>query len=635
MRRLILAGTGLFLFTLAFDLYPGLRGGAGWRWPYVPGESLLAVIGLALALAGYLVGVRVLRGRAVWLNLLWFVLAGAGVLYAVVGVRGMPGELLFMRAVSPVQTGASTVAVRYMAADGVVETLDRWTDFMAADAKALNLIHFTTSPPGQALAHHAVANLLQDSVLAEPVSYALRPAQCTNQDVMVYTRGEITAVGVFGVLMPLWAALLAVPVYWAGWLLTEDRKTALSLAAWSPLVPTIGLFLPVWNVVYPMLCAWSFALLVAGLRREKPAYHVGAGLVLGLTTLLNFAVLPVLGIVGLFTLGWHLRAGVGQIRRAVLVGVWFGVGLGLPWLIYGAATGDTPLAIWQVAQAEHRELVQRDQPLAWLILHPYDTLTFLGWPLAGLFLLGVWRAVRRRVWEPVDLLAVASVAVFLLVNVLGLVQGENGRILSFYAPFFLLAGGGILLAHPAGWDWGLLAGQAITVLVMATVLSVVPLDLNPPPDEPRTDIARLDDRELIPVETTLTSADFRGEVRLESYRFVADVARQAITLETVWQGMARTERPYLLEVVARAENEIDGAIVVPAQRWPAQAGNYLPTCWRAGDVVADVRVLDLPVISAPVRWTLDLRLVDPRTGDVMQITGTDETAVPLGPVNYP
>jgi hypothetical protein len=298
-----------------------------------------------------------------------------------------------------------------------------------------------------------------------------------------------------------------------------------------------------------------------------------------------------------------------------MVGLWFGLGLALCWLMYFIVTGLTPLDLWQVTQEKHGELVAERDYLTWLILHPYDTLLFIGWPLVGLFALSLWQT-RRSGRTPADVLAWGMLITLIAVNVVGIVQGENGRILSFYAPFILLSTTGVLTRLPRGWSFPLLAAQALLFGVMACVLAVVPQDLNPSPHEPRQDMARLDDLPLSPLGTAFQAAG-RGRAVLSDYRLIADVGLQTITLETVWLGDVRFERPFAFEVVATAFNDIDGNIITPPQRWYAQNSHYPPTCWDSGDVIVDTHILDLPVISAPVVWDLTLRLVDVRTGEIV------------------
>lgn len=644
MRRLIPLFTLIFLAVLATDLYPGLRGGSGWRWPYAPPESWPALVALAAILLVYLAFLWWMRSRdpRPLFALPVMIAAGALIGVATVGVHGDTGFLLFTRTVSPVQTGASAVAVRIMAEDGLQATLERWPDVMR-EARDQNLIHFTTSPPGQPLFHYAAADLLDRhaSGAIQPLSMDLRLYQCSEGPVAAYTRGEMVSAGL-GMLMPLYAALAVIPLYAAARMLSASRRTALAIAGWWPLVPSIALFAPTWNTLYPALSVTAFALLLAGLcntRSRFAAYTFAAGVVTSLTTFLNFAVLPILLLFGLFTLGatWRQRH---PLWRSVIAGTWFGAGLSTIWLGFYLATGWTPFDLLEVTFGAHTDLVQREY-LPWLLLHPYDVLMFAGWPLAALFGWGVWRSLRNRAsgeWQMAHILALSMFITFAAVNLAGVAQGENARILTFYVPFLLLGGLGVLAIKSPQWDMPLLSVQALSLLVMAAVLPVIPQDLNDTPTMPRADVPPLEVSPPNEVNAAFQGDAYPGALSLQSYRFVADVAAQTITLETVWNGQQRPERPYEIESVARAENDIDGEIITDPQRWPPQNGNYRTTCWRDGDLVRDVTLIELPTISAPVVWTLSLRMVDPRTGDVMRVTlpdGTTGTTVELGPVRYP
>ncbi|MEQ8676738.1 MAG: hypothetical protein RLP44_06385 [Aggregatilineales bacterium] len=638
LRLPIITFTLGFLALLALDAYPGLRGGGGWRWDYDLSQNGAALLALALCLLVYLAGVIVVRRRGkVIFTLVWSFIGAVIIGVAVVGVRGDAGFLLFTRTVSPVQTGASRLAVSIMAEDGVTPTLENWLDVMNS-ARESNLIHFTTSPPGQPLIHFALADSLENFPASESISMALRPYQCSDLEVMRYTRGELLSV-IFGMMMPLWAALAVLPLYFAANLLLDNRQISANLTAWWALIPTISLFAPTWNTLYPFLCVLAFALLLAGLKRGGGrgfyAYTFFAGVVMSATTFLNFAVLPVFLLFGTFTLGYAMLSHapdekpLARFMWAVRAGISFAPGLSVVWTLFYVGSGLTPIDIARTTFSQHSELVQRDY-FTWLILHPYDTLLFVGWALTGVFLWALWRIIRSG-WvalSPINLLAISLFATIILVNLAGIAQGENGRILSFYAPFVLLAGAGVMMGKSQNWDVPLLGAQALTVFVMATVLNTVPLDLNPRVTAPRTDMPIMDFLDPIPMNATFSSADFAGDFTLEAHRFVADLSNQAITLETIWRGGSQVERPYQFEIIARAENDIDGEIMTEPFRWYPQNGNYLTTCWQNGDVIHDVVVIPLPPVSAPVVWTLELSAVDARTGDV---AGT----ATLAPINYP
>ncbi|MDX2078232.1 MAG: hypothetical protein SFZ02_17500 [bacterium] len=639
MRILILLITIIFLGALAWDVVPALRGGGGWQWAYELPVVWDGVWILAMLLAGYLLSVGIFRRikAGVMLTIAWTIITTVILGISVVGVRGDAGFLLFTRTVSPVQTGASTIAVNYMARDGVLYTLQNWTTVMR-EALPANIIHFTTSPPAQALVHVAVANLT-DSLTS--LSMALRPYQCSNQTIMRYTTGEMNAVGIVGMLMPLWMALGAIPFYGVAKLLLNDQKIALRLLQWYPLIPTMLLFLPTWNSIYPPLCLVTFWGLLHAVKAEKwrmALWAIFAGLVMSFTTFLNFAVLPMLLFFGVFTLGYALFISKKWLR-AVIMGAWFGLGLATIWVLFWLASGFTPLDIFRVTYEAHKDLVQRNY-WEWLLLHPYDTLFFVGLPIAGLFFWGIAkiRRVGKSDFSAHHLMGLSLLMTFLLVNLSGIVQGENGRILSFYAPFFLLAGGVVWTNQKRTWDLPLMGAQSLTVLIMAAVLSVVPLDLNPTPTAPRTDFYTMTGMEWLPVNAQFTSDAYLGNFTLVGHRYIPDPSQQNITIEIQWQGGAQVERPYQFEIVAYAENEIDGQIVSAPFTWYAQFENYLPTCWKNGETVLDINVIPLPEVSAPVIWRLELRAIDERTGDVMRVSladGTQADRVVLAPVRYP
>lgn len=612
-RKLTFAFSMVFACLLVLDIYPPLRGGGGWRWAYQltenPSQALMFIIILAL----YVLGVYGFRHQSALLRVGWAVLGGMMISYSALSLQGDALELLFIRTVSPVQVGASTVAVRYLSDD----VLSNWTDFMR-QAEQLDLIHFTTSPPGQPLIHSMLAGITENLPIAEPISYQLRPFQCANVDVMSYSRGELVSVGLVGLLMPLWASLGSIPVFFAIKRLSKSVDVASRGASWMALLPTIILFVPTWNVFYPTLIAGSFALLLYGLaidpdERLSPLWLIGGGVVMSCATFLNFAVLPSLLLFGLVTLG------LTGLRRGILTGIWFGLGLSVCWVVYGLISGLTPLDLWAVTQEHHKTLVADRDYWAWLILHPYDTALFMGWGLVALFLLAVWRALKAyqssKSLTSVQVVVLSMVIMMILLNITGIVQGENGRILSYYAPLMVISIAGVLLAHDHRWEIPLLAGQAVLVGAMALALAPVPLDLNPPPAMPFEDIAQLDGIDMIPSGQTFDGGERRGEAVLEAYRYVADVGSQVIILETLWRGIERFERPYWFEVTATAENSIDGEIVTEPQRWHAQHGHYLPTCWRDEDMIRDIQTLHMPTISEPVVWDLTLGWFDVRTGE--------------------
>lgn len=635
MRRLplwiIFSGLVLAVF-IAFDLYPGLRGGAGWQWPYLPSQNIGAVLALAAGLALYVaVSGVLLGGQRVRAVVAWAVMGGAAIAYLVTGIQGDIGFTLFTRTVSPVQTGASTLATGIMATEGVLPTLQRWPEVMRESLDA-NIIHFTTSPPGQVLFHHWAAEIFDTAALdgiIRPISRNLRAYQCADVEVMRASPGQIVSAGL-GSLFPLLAALAAIPLYFISLSLTGETIKAARVAAWAALIPSMGLFSPTWNTLYPVLCLLAFYLLLRGLMTHRLGWALGAGVVMSVTTFLNFSVLPMLLLMGLFTLGYALsadekRATGGRVLLwPVRVGAIFGAGLLSVWIVFTLMTGVSPLAILRETFSAHGELVVREYA-PWLVLHAWDVLLFTGLPAALLAIWGVARSIHQRGMSPATVFTYSMALTFVLVDLAGIVQGENARILMFYMPFILLMGLSVRDTFKPRWEIGLMATQAVVLLAMAAVLPVVPLDMNPQAFAPRTDIGGLDGVAWQSSGATLTPAD--GMFALKEYRHVGDPSVQAITFEFAWEGITPTEYPYQMVMVASTQDPEVGFLQSAPLVWTPQGGEYPPTCWGAGQMIQDVVVLRVPAVSAPVVWEVSVYLSDGLSDSAQTIT--------LAPVKYP
>lgn len=642
MRRWVLAFTAIFLVLLAFDVIPELRGGWGWRWPYAEPERTSAVLVLWLVLLGYGIGVWALRRVAAalgWAHITYTVMSALVIALAVQNVREDPFFMLFSHTVSPVQTGASTVSVRFLDEEGVNYALNRWPDIMR-ESQGLTITHFTTSPPGKALVHYWLAEAIDPvTFISKPASQSLRQYQCSTLPVMEYNRGQMVSAG-FGMLMPLWAGLAVIPIFIVARQLGAGIEHATRVIAWWPVVPSLLLFAPTWNTLYPLLAVSALALLIQGLRGNNRIWVVGAGFIMSMMTFLNFAVLPLLGLYGAFTLlSWFFFLREEQpVWWPVQMGVYFGLGLVSVWAVFWFNTGFTPFDLLAVTFDTHLD-IERNYWI-WLVLHVYDMLMFAGWPLVALGVWGLWRAVARlRSGETihiVDVLTLSLVCTIVLLDLTGITRAESARIWLFFVPFILLAATEQFTQTSTNWDLPLLGGQLATVAVMSAVLPVVAFDMNPPVDGARDDIPTIG-QEFIAVDATFSAgkASYAGVFALEGFQFVADPAAQAITVEIIWRGEEPTERPYQFEIVATAENEIDGVIISEPYYWYPQNENYLTTCWQDGDVVREVIVISVPPVSLPVQWMLQIRAIHPDSALEVHGDDTDNRGAVLGPVPYP
>lgn len=620
----ITGGAWLLAAALALDLTPWLRGGYGWRWPYEPVPAARAIL-LVGATAIYTGGAWLLlrRTRRPAPGLAWNVLGAAILPLAAIALRHDDVTYeLFVRTASPMTTGP------HMAAATIDWESDAWHDWPATmrELNERGNRHAALSPPGLPLWNHAL-NVALDRIpqLTDRLHRALLPYQCHNTNLLNYTPAEWASAW-FGILMPLWAALAALPLYVvAARLIGPDA--AREVAAWWALVPALVMFAPSWNTLYPVLSLIAFGLLLIGLERGPGAARgalalILAGVTCGLLIFANLSTVPLIGLLGFYTLLHTLNEQRRAWQRAVAVGVWVGVGLALPWLVYGAITGGTPVAIVRAALDAHLELERAY--LAWVWLHAWEWALFSGLPLVVLWLVAGMRGIRPAGGGA--RLALALILTLAVVDLSGLARGETGRVWLFFTPFVLIAardGLRRLTGGPGrGRPWLAIAlGQAALMLALATHWNVIGSELTPPPDPPGgVGAARPAD------------AVFGGALHLRGWD--ATVQDGVVVLRLDWQADERPTVAYFFSALLVAP---DGAPVPQAVVWQPFDTRYPATCWAPGEWVGDTVRLPLPPDAAPGEWWISLSVLGDAARDYQPVplSSGDGVQIGLGPIAVP
>ena len=140
----------LLLFSIAivlailFDIVPFLRGGFGWRWPYLQPswQTFKTLLPGILGLILYLIGVKVLFRRKTVVYLLWVFLGSLLLPIAFLRVMGQPFYTLYTRTVSILTTGAYFKATEF---SSLSELLQQWPNHMGVE---VGHTHISISPPG-------------------------------------------------------------------------------------------------------------------------------------------------------------------------------------------------------------------------------------------------------------------------------------------------------------------------------------------------------------------------------------------------------------------------------------------------------------------------------------------------------
>jgi hypothetical protein len=611
--RLLLVGSLALALILALDVLPFLRGGFGWQWPYDPVPLRALPLAVALVVYTAVAGLLLRRTQRDGLLLLWAAVGVVLLSLAALLLRSHDALYeLFVRTASGVTTGQHFAGVEIDWSD---PAWVNWPQTVAPFEGRSG--HIVLSGPLLPLFYGLLNRLLAELPgIAEPLQRALLPYQCRNYDLLVYTPAEWASAWL-GMLMPVWVGLGVLPLYRLARRLAGVPAARLAVL-WWPLVPALILFAPTWNTVYPLAALAAFGLLLHGLEGRHRWAWVLAGLISGVLTFANLSLLPLLGLLGFYTLLYDLWLGRRPWYQPVIVGLWFAVGLALPWLIFALVSGLTPLDLFNFAMANHLIL---DRPyVPWLWLHSWEWVLLTGIPVVVLWL---GFALRRRAPQPVQALALALLLTMLVLVFSGTARGETGRVWLFFAPFVLICAAAALAAGravlPRAWLLISSAQGTLLLAIGASWLLINAPNMSPPPAPPG------------PVDAPRSvAAVFADQFRLIGWDAV--VSDDTLELRLNWQADQQMTRPYWFSALLVAP---DGTLPQPAAVWQALDTRYPTTCWRPGEIVGDT--VRLPFTPQSGAWWISLSAFADETDPEARLTvrlpdGSVDNQVGLGPV---
>lgn len=620
----LLAAAVIFIAAVfAFDLTPWVRGGFGWRWEYHPlplGKWLLP----ALLTAVYLIGAVSLLRRASRLRWLLIWAAAFSVLLALAVTAAHEGDALyglFARTVSKLATGPHWLSAQVDWAGG------GWRDWTAVMRGAGG--HLSNLPPGLPMGYAALNGLFgRLPALSETISTALLPYQCHNFELMAYAP-ETVASSLFGVLMPLWAALTVFPLAAAA-----KRLSGLSAARWAvlwwPLTPALMAFAGSFNTIYPLLTLGALLAIYAALCAAGPSRRLGwaalSGVISGAAIFANFAFAPLPLVLGLFALIYGVGVRKLPLRVLVLTAAAYGIGAALPWLLFGLATGLTPLDLLRVSFDFHLDL-DRPYPF-WVVMHLWDWLVWGGLGLAALSLVSGWHARRRL--DGGAALSLALMVGMLLLTLSGTARGETGRVWLVFTPLLVLsAADGLRHLSGGARTWTLISvANALLALVLVLSIPVVGIDLTPPPSTDSFTAARPADARFL---------DRDGEPLFRLVGWDVRPSGQAVEVSLSFVPQRRLRESYYLGGVLVLP---DGTTSASLPQQPVNgAREMIPApCWTP-EQVSTVRFLQpLAPRSRAVDAYISVAVYGASRGDgpltVRTLNGEDRQ-VGLGPFTIP
>jgi hypothetical protein len=609
---LLTAVTLFFLWALAVNALPALRGPDEWRWTYaVPGQPTRHLLGTAVVAAyvlialwwgGKCVGGEFSRRKAVPLLLFCALSVPALQIGLLAGESPDVVEQLAFRTLSSGSSGFFSVG----------SIIDDPADFVAHYPARMSTfpVHPQRYPPGIPLLFYASRTPLAVGGVGEKLGAYIRPYQCADLTLMRIPN-EVMGTAVLQMLLPLLSALVIFPLFGLA-----RRTLGWSTAVWSvalyPLIPSFTLWAGRWDQFFPLLTVTAWYLLVVGLTERRRWVMLLAGMMLALATMLSFGLLVMLAPMGLWALLWlagHRTAWTW--REMLLLTLFFMAGLALIWGGYQVWAGPGLLGIWRVSMSFHLGLAR--SYWTWLGYHLYDFGIFIGLPMALLCLFAFFYALLTARRELVAF-PIAFGLGLLLLDISGTARGEVARVWIFLTPFAVMC---------AVWGLGRLGSGRWATAVLMTLLALQLLTFNAFLRVVNTGLTSVPPREEMVTRPSLShEADvhFGDNIHLLAYDLSPQniIPGESVTVTLLWQADGRVDTPY---TVFNHLVSPTGELVAQQDGMP-QASTLPTTCWQPGELITDsYTIATLPEMTLGT-YSLLMGLYTPETGVRLPVLGT-------------
>lgn len=309
-----------------------------------------------------------------------------------------------------------------------------------------NYLHIGTHPPGLTTGYRllmaacdrwpgliGLAEATQPPSVRERLEILRRNEQISGRQV----RPADTAAlwwGALGTLVA--AAAVSGPLY-----LLLRRPLGPQAAWWGaalwPLVPSVSIFLPKSDLLFPLLAVLMQWQWLESLRRGSVGRAIVAGTLFAFSMLLSLAFIPLLA---MFSLQFAIRL-AGQVAGDTPCRWRCAAGAVVPSVILVLASSywlhlNLP-AVWSQNYMNHSAFYDHNPRTwwAWMLVIPIELAVAVGLPVAMLAVTGLARVVHRERALNRDLLA--AVAVWLLLWLSGKNMGEAARLWTFLMPYLV------------------------------------------------------------------------------------------------------------------------------------------------------------------------------------------------------
>lgn len=423
----------LFFSAVAYDVSPYLRGPAPyppeWRWPYLYINTLSKVwfaaslIVVALYLSYFLETQKekfihshqktILFSLLVFhilfiLSIIYFSRAGLGVVFHRIANPGLNGYFT---------TATEITDIKQFLADYDENIFDFY-------------MHARAHPPGGVLFHFFINSFTKYLSIFFPVLSFLTPAR---DDVLVLWSSlrEYEQMGAFvsAIMIFLLSACSIFWIYKTAQLLYGATAVAIRSIFLYIFIPSVILFSPLIDVLFPLLSISSFYYLLKGLKNNSSLYWFVSGLIMSVGILFGLNMLPVLFMFALFVffetkktnkffIPGYIVYGLGFVLIPILLTLFFN--FNYPEVIKkNISEGIAPRSYWN-----------------WVLYNPYDFLVFAGIPIFITFIYLIIQKVKKKI--EFDSLTSSFAIALITLNILGVSRGEVARLWLPFVPFLVL-----------------------------------------------------------------------------------------------------------------------------------------------------------------------------------------------------
>lgn len=628
--------TGLFLVSLVIQVNPYPDDPKQWRWPsrppspttYLRWWPALLVLTIFVLLVMWLD--RCCNStpprHQVWLTLTFFIVAAPLIQVCLVYIHNpLPIVSYLYRTIGP-HNGFWQIAIGN---DDIIQFLRTYPQ----QIRTYPFVHTPVHPPGNILyiwLWRRAFQALPD--LADPIAHYLRFYNCSDLAFVNLDNDQIACV-LAQLDIPLLSGLTVIPLYLFGKQLASSRA-ALRAVALYVIVPSFTLFTMRWDQLYPLFLCLALYWLHLGLEKRLARFYFLSGLTASVASFASFGNLTIFPALALYGLFYLVSTDLANWRSwpAKNWASWglFMLGGAFVWLAYQAAFVNSFWDIFSTAMETHIHL-GRDY-WTWVLLNPYDFLTFLGIPVAVLFVTEGWEAWQRvllnrgRDVPKKSILALTITGTMLALNISGVARGEVGRMWLLWMPVAcLICAIGLENAGRQHLYRLALVLMALQALMFKLFLRVSPTGM--PAYQPRWP-----DTQEPPIAQRV-EARFGEEIALLGFDLDADQIAPGDTLHLTlyWQALDRPDVPYTVFV-----HLLDADEKLWSQQDNMPVRNTIPaTCWIPAEFITDPYDLIIAADTPPGLYWLEVGLYWLRTGERLPVSGPNATfpdRVLLGPV---